>query len=108
MERQTTMFKNREIVLYFLTAFLCAFVDDLRILPAIVIVDVLMLVIMRIWCGKLLSSFDVEKKKSYIDNPLSKKLEDFYAFSDVPGVEMAENNEDKRYCRESGECTLFV
>lgn len=164
------MFKNWEIVLYFLTAFFCAFVDDLRILLAIVIVDVLMLLIVRLWCGKLLISFDmdqyvstkklmnaaevclimaaifalfslvrmafymifmpadffsgtlwlgyliqilptlglwmlfhrtkgalveVEKKKSYIDNPPSKKLEDFYAFSDVPGVERAEDNEDE-------------
>ena len=48
------MFKNWEIVLYFLTAFFCAFVDDLRILLAIVIVDVLMLLIV---CLTLLCRF---------------------------------------------------
>ena len=165
------MFKNWEITLYFLTAFFCVFVDDLLILLAIVLADVLMLLIVRLMCRRLLKSFDMERyvnakkllnasevcfvmaaifagfslirmafymiflpesffsgslwlgylvqilpalglwiffhrtsgalnqvqrKKSFIDSPPSEKLEDFYAFSNVPGVERSEDEDEDR------------
>lgn len=170
MERKTAMFKNWEMVLYFVTAFFCAFVDDLRILLAIVLADALMLLITRLMCGRLLRNFDmeryvnakkllgaaetcfvmtaifagfslirmafymiftpkdffsgtlwlgylvqilpalglwifchrtrgalteVEKKKSYIDSPPSEKLDDFYAFSNIPPKEEDEEKEEE-------------
>ena len=171
MERKTAMFKNWEMVLYFVTAFFCVFVDDLRFFMAIVLADALLLLITRLMCGRLLKSFDmeryvstkkllnaaetcfvmtaifagfslirmafymiftpkeffsgtlwlgylvqilpalglwifchrtrgvlveVEKKKSYIDSPPSEKLEDFYAFSNIPQKEEDEEKEEEK------------
>lgn len=165
------MFNNWEMVLYFLTALFCVFVDDLRILLAIVLADALMLLIVRLNCRNLLKSFDmeryvdtkkllgaaetcfimaaifaafslvrmafymifqpkyffsgtlwlgyliqilpalglwiffhrtsgalveVEKKKSYIDSPPSEKLDDFYAFSNIPQEEEEEEKEEEK------------
>lgn len=180
------MFKNWELVLYFLTAFFCVFVDDLRILLAIVLADALMLLIVRLNCSNLLKSFDmeryvntkkllgaaeicfimaaifagfslvrmafymifqpksffsgtlwlgylvqilpalglwiffhrtsgalveVEKKKSFIDRPPSEKLDDFYAFSNIPqkgeNEEKEETEEKETDSREIPEVSLL-
>ena len=55
------MLKQWEIPLYGLTAFFCVFVDDLRILLAIVIVDAALLFIVWVRCRKLLKEFDSDR-----------------------------------------------
>ena len=183
------MFKNWEMVLYFLTAFFCVFVDDLRIILAVALVDALLLLITRLMCGRLLNSFDmeryvstkkllnaaeiclimeaifagfslirmafymiftpkeffsgtlwlgylvqilpalglwiffhrtkgalveVEKKKSFIDSPPSEKLDDFYAFSNIPErqeyeeKEKEENEEKEPACEEMPAVSLLL
>ena len=176
------MFKNWEMAVYFLAAFFCVFVDDLRLLLAIVLSDVLILLIVRISCRKLLENFDmdryvrakillnaaetcfvlaaifagfslvrmvfymifqpkyffsgtlwlgyliqilpalglwiffhrtsgalveVEKKKSYIDSPPSEKLDDFYAFSNIPQEEEEEEKEEENDSREIPDVSLL-
>lgn len=55
------MLKQWEIPLYGLTAVFCAFVDDLRVLLAIVIVDAALLFIVSVRCGRLLKRFDNDR-----------------------------------------------